>query len=166
MVKLVWGNMVSILDLNTAPQKYSATTMANYHRPYAGVPVLERQQNERRPELQTFLERSCFQIYHLFLLSWEEIREGEWKGQEGYSTEGPSVSMRGNMSVFCYQVDHENCLPIDFCQSLASWFWNLGPFPSCFLTPCHIWQWGYQRLDSRCLKSCCAQPNSLWGDSA
>ena len=60
MVKPVWGNMVSILDPNTVPQKHSATTMAGYHRPYAVVPVLERQQIEREPELQTFLERSCF----------------------------------------------------------------------------------------------------------
>lgn len=69
VVKLIWGNIVSILNPNIAPQKYSATMMTEYHRPYAVVPVLERQQSERRPELQTFLEKSYFQIYHLFLLS-------------------------------------------------------------------------------------------------
>lgn len=123
--------------------------MANYHRPYAGACSGEQQNEEKAWAANIPLRRSCFQIYHLFLTA-EETREGverpggilSWRALGKHEGEHECFLLPGRPR----KLSATMILPEP--GKVGSGTWG----PSHLLTPCHIWQWGYQRLDSRCLK--------------
>lgn len=73
------------------------------------------------------------------------LSEGLWEDQQGCSDKGP-WQVGGEHSVLFPCTEYKSPLPTDFCQSLATCFWNWGSFHSSVdCLPCvvmGIWKSG------------------------